>query len=322
MQVRRVSGRSYSDPDLISLIDSIDPELGPFEFVRQRAKQLLDTLAEFAGGFDSPLQRMFALASIAGYEVREMDVGRAVREPRDAVFVPTESPGRRGLILYNPFKSQSRVLHSIAHEIVHSFFPNSNAGAQFRSLVRRSDGPPPELEQLCDHGAAELTMPLAAFQRAAAKTGLGLATINTLRRQFGTSFEATAYRIATTAQSPTAVGLFCYRAPKAQSVAKQGMLFGTPEARTPSDLKYRRQSFHYSASYPQQLVFPWNKSLPAESIVYSAPRAARIVTASEQLSAKGKYTARFYVEAVVAPYQPPAISSEWPNIIVMLKVAA
>jgi hypothetical protein len=48
------------------------------------------------------------------------------------------------------------------------------------------------------------------------------------------------------------------------------------------------------------LIFPWNKSLPAESVVYKAAQVGSLMSAIEDLSAKSRDTARFLVEAVPA----------------------
>ena len=73
--------------------------------------------------------------------------------------------------------------------------------------------------------------------------------------------------------------------------------------------------------YPQQLTFPWNKSLPRESVVYSARSASRVVSAIERMPVKAKAVARFEVEAIVARYQPQRANRDWPEILVMLRRA-
>jgi hypothetical protein len=316
MQRRRVRGRRYSDPDLISLIDSGD-DVDPYEFVGAKAGELLRLFDSFPGDFSSALERITALASLAGYQVKALEPVRSAKHDRDGVIVPTQDAKKRGVILYDPTKTETRIVHSIAHEIVHSFFPNSHAGAHFRS-VHRIGGPVPELEMLCDFGAAILTMPPAAFVRTLKSAGISLAAVDAVRRQFGTSFTATLYRMACTAGTAVAAGLFCYRSTKAEDlIARQGTLF-PQKAKRSTGPKYRRQSFHHSPSFPAQLIFPWNKSLPHESAAYEAARTGAIIAATEVLQPKANVRATFRVEAISAPYQPPDADGEWPDVLVLL----
>ncbi|MGB7220084.1 MAG: ImmA/IrrE family metallo-endopeptidase [Vicinamibacterales bacterium] len=319
MQVRRSRGRRFSDPDVVSLIDRSGHAIDPYVFVEQQAKDLLDKMAAFEGHAPRALDRIRHLASLAGFEVSAMDETRARGHERDAVLVATKSPGRRGRILYNPYKTEARTVHSIAHEITHSFFPNSDVGAQFRSVQRSGVGPAPELELLCDYGAAELTMPRGDFMRAIEEIGFGLEYIEQIRRRFGTSFEATAYRIATTSQLPVAVGLFCYRYAKGEvGKPSQGVLFPAKQPDAQVTPKYRRQSFHHSRVYPPSLVLPWNKSLPIDGAAYRAARSGKVESATEILEARTKVSARFLVQAVPAPYQPEGVDAKWPNMLVLL----
>jgi hypothetical protein len=202
------------------------------------------------------------------------------------------------------------------------FFPNSHAGAQFRAIHRHGNGPVPELEQLCDYGAAALTMPVADFRRVVAETGACLEAVDRIRRRFGTSFEATLYRMATTATEAVAAALFCFRNPKMIDDRKRQLgLFPSKPRREESLEKYRRQSFHQSPTYPQRLIFPWNKSLPIDSAAYGAARSGRVVKATEDLEVKARNRGQFLVEAVPAPYQAPNVNADWPNVLVLLKVA-
>lgn len=318
MQTRRVKGRKYADPDLITLIDSGEHALDPYAVVEQEATKLLRRFEAFDGGFPTALERITALASLAGYQVKPVAGLNTNKQDRDGVVVGTRSASRRGVILYDPSQIETRSVHTIAHEITHSFFPNSSAGAHFRSS-HRLGGPVPELESLCDYGASLLTMPPAAIQCALRGTGISLSAVDVVKGQFGTSYEATLYRVATAATLPVAAGRFRYRSTKAEEFkARQGSLFPAPAGSSPAGLKYRRQSFHRSASYPEHLIFPWNKSLPVESIAYEAIRAGQIVSAEEVLQPKAALRARFRVEAVIAPYQPDDAHDEWPDVLVLL----
>ena len=318
MQTRRVKGRKYSDPDLIALIDSNESSLDPYEFVARQAADLLQRFEVFGGEFPTALDRIKALASFAGYQVRPLETIRSSKHDRDGVVVGTRSTKRRGLILYDPTKMEARSVHTIAHEIAHSFFPNTDAGAHFRS-AHRVGGAVPELESLCDYGASMLTMPENSFRQVLAGTGITLDAVESLQRQFGTSYEATLYRIATAAPGPVAAGRFCHRSTKAEDFrARQGTLFPPKGGNALVAPKYRRQSFHHSRSYPNELIFPWNKSLPVESVAYEAARTGEAQCATEALQPKTHFSVPFRIEAIPAPYQPDGVDSEWPDVLVLL----
>jgi Zn-dependent peptidase ImmA (M78 family) len=322
MRVRRIGRRrAFSDPDVVGLIQSARGRTDPYALVESKAQALLERLEDFDGTPLEPFQRICVLASLAGFTVQAMDGAQVRDHSRDAVLMPTSGTGRKGIILYNPTKIPPRRLHSVAHEITHSFIPNSAAGAQFRSLCREGSGPALELELLCDHGAAELTMPRPAFRQAVAETGFGVEFVDALRRRFGTSFEATLYRMAQTADFPVASGLFVRRLRKSERAeqAESGLLFADvihPEAKP----KYRRQSFHCSATYPTELVIPWNKSVPDSSCVYTAAHTGLLAEHVERLGADGRRLGFFaQVQAIPAPYQPDNVEVGWPNMLVLLR---
>jgi hypothetical protein len=208
MRVLRAGGRRYSDPDVIALLREHREATDPYEVVTVKARTLLTDFGAFEAGNLSPFDRMRALASFAGFAVRPMTGTESARAERDAVLMPTTDSAKRGIILYNPSRPVARTIHSIGHEIVHSFFPSSRYGAQFRSLAAVDSRPGRELELLCDHGAAELTMPHDAFASRAAGFDLSLNSVDAIREPFGTSFEATVYRLAQLAPMPAATALF------------------------------------------------------------------------------------------------------------------
>ena len=125
-----VGRRRYSDPDVVSLIRSSDEWIDPRSFVLEQARELN---AEYDNAnFSDPLHRLAVLASIRGFRVEAMNAAYAATDPRDAVVMPTLNG--KGTILYNPSRPRGRVAFSVAHEIVHTFFPNSMTGARYRSV--------------------------------------------------------------------------------------------------------------------------------------------------------------------------------------------
>jgi len=113
-----------------------------------------------------------------------------------------------------------RIVFSIGHEITHSFFPASNTGARFRSLSREGSKGARELEMLCHAGASELVMPLPEFRSAVERHGFGFNSVDLIREQFETSFEACVYRMAQTASFRAAAGLFQFRRRVSEEVGR------------------------------------------------------------------------------------------------------
>lgn len=321
MRVLRAGGRRYSDPDVIALLREHREATDPYEVVTAKARTLLTDFGAFEAGNLNPFDRMRALASFAGFAVRPMTGTESARAERDAVLMPTTDSAKRGIILYNPSRPVARTIHSIGHEIVHSFFPSSRYGAQFRSLAAVDSRPGRELELLCDHGAAELTMPHDAFASRAAGFDLSLKSVDAIREPFGTSFEATVYRLAQLAPMPAATALFRWRHSREgerriQAAANPG-LFGasTPVVEEP---KYRRQSFHHSSSFPVSWALPWNKSLSQRSAVYEAARRLDFASAVEHVEA-GRSGSGFTatVEAIPARFQPESAPADHPDMLVL-----
>ena len=95
-------------------------------------------------------------------------------------------------ITVNSAEPPERQNFSIGHEIIHTFFrdacPCSNATQQE--------------EQLCDLGAAELTMPADRFSAYLASVGLNLAGIDSCKAEFAVSFEAAARRAVSLTAEP------------------------------------------------------------------------------------------------------------------------
>jgi len=325
VQIRKVGGRAYSDPDILSLIDESGGLLDPYSVVRQGVNSLLEQLENFEVTFNDAFQRVCVLASLAGLQVEPMNVAQAAQERRDAVLVYANGNGKKGVIFYNTNMPTPRVIFSIAHEIVHYFFPTSRVGARFRAICKEGSKGSRELEMLCHFGASELAMPSADFKRAVRRHGFGFASVDAIRQEFGTSFEACVYRMAETAPFPAAAGLLKFRRRLSEENAggpTSGVLFPSkPRTIGAPARKYRRQSFYYSETYPPEFVMPWNKSLPETSCVYRAAKTRAIESAVEivPLNGRDKFLA-CSIEAFAAPYQPDNADPEWPDVLFLLRV--
>lgn len=314
METLRIAGRRYSDPDIISLCRQSGELIDPRWKVVSMARALLERARDFPGWPNDALARLKIVASLSRIKIAPMPADLARTESRDAVLYPTESGWK---VLYNPDRTSARIVFTIAHEIVHTFFPNSRSGARFRSLTSPGSREANELELLCHLGASELVMPFDEFQRRA-NGRFSLASVASLASYFGTSFEATVYRLATAHPGIAAAGLLRYR-----HTREEERVFAKPTAMSlfteaivpppqPAERKYRRQSVHLSpASGENEYTIRFNKSFDPGSIVYMA-RQGGIHTGFESLpnasSAKGR------IEAMLCPYQCEDADSEFGDV--------
>ncbi|HEV2495497.1 MAG TPA: ImmA/IrrE family metallo-endopeptidase [Terriglobia bacterium] len=316
MEIIRVGGKRYTDPDILSLIRATGGLVDPRSAVLNQACELTARLRAFDGVPTDALQRLSVLASMVGIKTVEMNLDQQKKETRDAILLPT-ADGKR-LIIYNPQRPRSRCAFSIAHEIAHTFFPNSVAGARFRGICRSDSKEANELERLCDLGAAELLLPLQEFQEAVASE-YSLVSVPRLCERFGSSFEATVFRLASAHPGVAVAGLLRHRLrlgeERATSSTLQGSLFS--DARSTSEIqfeaKYRRQSLHLSAACTDEHAVRWNKSFDRSSVVYRAPLTAGIVSAYETLPSRSGMMGR--LEAMRAPYQGGKGDPTFPDVL-------
>lgn len=311
-----VGGRRYADPDILSLIRETGQLIDPRSAVITSAKRLNARYAQLGGNNDDPMARLKVLASLCRVEVEAMSSMFAARDHRDAVLLPRGNNGRR-VILYNPARPAGRIGFSIAHEIAHTFFPTTGAGARFREVCHPESREANELERLCDLAASELLMPLDRF-RAVVGQQFGFASVEAAAAHFGSSFESTAFRMATANPGIAAAGLLMFRRRKGEELAIQGnapqlaLFGGASSLPAPAAPKYRRQSFFTSEACGPEHLVPWNKSFGAESAVYRAGREGTLQSGAEPLP--NKATAIGRIEAMPAPYQRSA-NAELPDIL-------
>jgi Zn-dependent peptidase ImmA (M78 family) len=283
--------------------------------VIHQAQKLTANLKRFDGVPSTAIERMTILASMRGISIEAMDVERQRGEKRDAILVNTLA-GK--VILYNPKRPLGRVAFSIGHEITHTFFPNSVKGSRFRNICDSSSKEANELERLCDLGASELLMPLDDF-RAAAGGNYSLTNAEKLATLFGSSFEATVYRLATAHPHFAVSGLLRFRQRKdeerkAQKLQRQSLLFeGIGKVGVSSPPKYRRQSCYLSEQCSDDFNVRWNKSFDLSSVVYAAATDNTIQADIELLPNDSGLSGR--IEAVRAPYQRDDAHPEFPDIL-------
>jgi hypothetical protein len=317
METITVGGRRYTDPDIISLIRATGQLVDPRSAVIHQARQLNAEYRSF-GNLSEPFERLKILASLRGLDIAEMDAQRSSREKRDAVLVPG-SASKRGLILYNPSRQRGRIGFSVAHEIAHTFFPNSVSGARFRTMCDPDSREGNELERLCDLAASEILMPLEDFVKARGKA-IGFQSVERLSTIFGSSYESTVFRLATSYSGQAAAGLLRYRFNKADQRTLlisncQEQLFDPPSSQIPNppSRKYRRQSFYSSEQCGPEHNIPWNKSFDPSSCVYIAGRCTAAQRSIEALPNRVQLSGNF--EAVRAPYQRERADSVFGDVL-------
>jgi Zn-dependent peptidase ImmA (M78 family) len=309
-----VGGHRYSDPDVLSLIYSGSGLLDPRVEVIRRAGDLNEQLRSFPAIKD-PRTRIEILASLAGVKVLPMSNSPAPAQNREALLF--RNAGGNTHAFYDPTLSAGRANFSIAHEIVHTFFPNSVYGARFRSLHIDDSREATELERLCHLGASELLMPHEEFLEERGEE-FGLKDIPHLAERFGSSYEATVYRIATTHPSLAVAGRLKYRLRMSEERQmqdeKQKQLFSASDlvAEKPSG-KYRRQSLHSSTVCRSSHWIPWNKSFDETSCVYRAATTQDVVRGIESLPNQAAESGS--IECVQAPYQYPSSDPDFPDVL-------
>ena len=314
-----MGGHKYSDPDVLSLIRATGQLIDPRCAVINQARALNSEYRSYDGADVDPLQRLKIIASLCGLTVVPMKMEGSLGAARDAVLILSgNSRGEKGQILYNPHRPLGRVAFSIAHEVGHTFFPSTTSGARFRDLCGSGSREANELERLCDLAASELLMPLEEF-REEIGGGYSLTGVQKLAEKFGSSFEATVFRLATAHPGIAVAGLLKYRYRKSEERAsansRQNYLFQdmTKMALDVPEPRYRRQSFFSSSACGEKYTIRWNKSFPPDSCVYLAAKSNAISRAIETLP--NQSAEEGLLEAIQAPFQREDAHAEFPDLL-------
>ncbi len=239
METVRVGGRRYSDPDVVALVRATGGLIDPRSAVVTQARKLNQLFRSFDSPNVTPLERLEILASCVDLELVSMSPEQCNEESRDAVLILNGiGTGKKGQILYNPQRPPGRIAFSVGHEIGHTFFPATTGGARFREMCESESREANELERLCDLAASELLMPIDEFQQE-----VDVYTMHSTRglmQRFGSSFESTAFRLATAHPGVAAAGLLQFRLRKEEqrridariSNLGQGRLFSSSRSET------------------------------------------------------------------------------------------
>ena len=324
------SRTSYRDPDVVALIAAGGGLLDPRSLVINEARKLNASYRRFDSGTSGPFERLKQLASLRGFSVEPMLLDGSHDTQRDAVVLMADAAtSKGGQIFYNPHRCRGRVAFSVAHEISHSFFPSTRCGARFREMLDEEDQEASELEQLCHVGAAELLMPIEEFS-AEATPEWSLYGVQELATKFGSSIEATVFRLATAYPGIAVAGTAMFRHTKGDAarlasaaLKSQKALFAAmagPVLSTTQPPKYRRQAFHASDRGSRSAIIPWNKSFDPASCVYDTAAQQQIACAIEPHTMDP--TKLGMMEAMCAPFQRSGASATTPDVLFLWKQMA
>jgi Zn-dependent peptidase ImmA (M78 family)/O-acetyl-ADP-ribose deacetylase (regulator of RNase III) len=155
----------------------------PVEEIKTRAQStVLDAIEK---GWQGPPYDPSQLAEMLGIQLK----------PNPDVFdARTSARSGRFVIEFNPLRPPARLRFSLAHEIVHTLFPDCAEEVRHRATHEDMSGDEWQLEMLCNVGAAEILMPLGVFPTDAQLLP-NVETILDLRRRFMVSAEAVLLRL-------------------------------------------------------------------------------------------------------------------------------
>lgn len=175
----------------------LSSERDPLEVIVRRARDLVINATD--SGWMGPPYDPIQLAEMLGVQVRPN------HNVKDARVLPLAG-NDRFVIEYNPNRPPARIRYSLAHEIIHTFFPD--CGDYIRNRAARAEMQSDEwqLEMLCNIGAAELLMPIGSMPHLD-EAELTIDRVLEYRSRFQVSTEAVLIRVARIASQPCAA--FC-----------------------------------------------------------------------------------------------------------------
>jgi hypothetical protein len=256
--VRDPYGRTWYHPSVAGLVaangGTPDPEL----IIRNRARQLVGRARQM--GWIGPPYDVKVIASLTGLRVKDP---RPLSEDQSALLFGTS-------VFTNANHREVRQRYSVGHEIIHTFFPDRNTSPGFTQLGDRD--PDGEVEYLCQIGAAEIVMPEWCFRSQAASHPFQLRSAFALADLYEVSPEAALRRLVDCFDRPAAAVTLTMGLRKSERVSDQTILPGFDAAGLAPRPKLRiaRRSHLSWSLRTRRLFFPTNKSVPDESICYTA----------------------------------------------------
>ena len=293
--VLKVGKKYYSHNSVLRLIEcysevSEDPE----QIIRSLVRDPL-TAARQSRHFrwDRPPFKSEVLASILGIRC---EASVELTHSEDAELHPAENG--RMVIRYNPDKPKTRQNFSIAHEIVHTFFPGYQEACHARHQSGTFD-PENKVEFLCDLGASEIVMPTPEFDSDVKSMGVSLNSLRKLSKLYEVSLEATAIRMITMDLYPFGLIVLDYshkpaEKEKIETSKYQQSLFPCEPPPMRLRVQYFVRGTHFSAYIPK------HKSIEESSPLYEVS-VTRKPFQGETVLNLGRSTLNTYVEAMALP---------------------
>jgi len=157
----------------------------PVEIITQKARTIVLNFAE--EGNAGPPFDPFAIAEFLKISVVPRE------DIRDARTI--HATGGKFVIEFNPNQPRGRVRYSIAHEIIHTLFPDCHERVRNRATHEAMKDDEWQLEMVCNIGAAELLMPIGSFPDLEEQS-LSIDKLLELRKKYDVSTEALLLRFA------------------------------------------------------------------------------------------------------------------------------
>lgn len=246
--------------------------LDPVRLVERKTRDLV--LHAVEQGWSGPPFDPIRLADILKIEIAPRD------DIRDARTVSVGTKGAR--IEFNPNRSRGRVRFSIAHEIVHTLFPDFAERVRNREAHSALIGDEWQLELLCNIGASEIIMPIGSFQELKGRA-LTIDHLMEERKKHDVSVEAVLIRAVKLTEHPCA--MFC------ASRMEEGQFSG----------RYRLDYAIPSTTWARSL--PTMKYIPKDSVVRQCTAIGYTAKGKE---AWGEGSETIAVECVGIPPYPGA----------------
>jgi len=285
---------SYSSLPLdpVSLLLAENPGRSAKEIVAEKVADLQRTMYRAGAIGTTPPFSPDRIARQLGISVKNLedkDLGF------EACLLPL--PGDRWKILVNTTgRSDNRRRFSLAHELVHTLFPEAETTAQFR--LKKGFDPDQELENLVDFGAAQLLMPPKLFGRDLATKGASLDTLFFLSSKYQVSLQATALNMLDLSSNPQAL-VFCTYSFRPSS---------EPNGTKDEKKKWRVQRAFTSSNFP---VFLYKGlSFPDTSLVERVARVGKPLTGMVAIKTDQSVEHGFFAQArtLNTPrFEPPTV---------------
>lgn len=280
----QVDGRRWRHPSVVALIRDDGRVKNPEQIIREKARRLVAAAIE--SGWSGPPFDARILASLLGIRVHLADL-----DPRHDAFIFPDGNGRLRMTV-NSAAYPMRQNFSVAHEIVHTLFPDHYEMIQNRRQRGAQIDPDAELEYLCNVGAAELLLPLEPFQKDVARYGFGLHAVPTLKDRYQASAEAVIRRMVQVDEGVSAAVFLACRLKPSETAAQTQICFdGLVQQPSP-----KLRVLYSTPSRRFRSFLPRHKSIPDTSCAYAAAGTGRIEAAEEVWDVAG--LPRYRVEAM------------------------